>query len=211
MLAGMSVDYYIRLERGNLSGASDSVLEALARALQLDDAERAHLFDLARAADAAPRARRQRRSAPGQPSRAARPRRHHHRAGLGAQRPRADVLAPTRSAARCTWPLFDGRRHPAEQARFTFLDPRAVDFYGDWERTASDMVAVLRPRPGATPSTADSPTSIGELSTRSEEFRTRWAAHNVLFHRTGRKLLHHPSSATWTSPTRRSTSPRAPA
>ena len=67
MLAGVSIDYYTRLERGNLTGVSDSVLEAVARALQLDEAERAHLLDLARTANNTSTTRRRR------PSRAARP------------------------------------------------------------------------------------------------------------------------------------------
>src|SRR3990170_6945030 len=59
MLAGVSVDYYVRMERGSLAGASDSVLEALVSALQLDEAERDHLFTLARTAGSG-RARRRR-------------------------------------------------------------------------------------------------------------------------------------------------------
>jgi transcriptional regulator with XRE-family HTH domain len=190
MLAGVSVDYYTRLERGDLSAASDGVLDALARALQLDDAERAHLFDLARAAAS----RDPRRTRP-----AAR------RISPSVQRVldamvtpawvrngRADVLATNQLGRALYWPLFDGSTRRPNTARFTFLDPRATDFYGDWDRTASDMVAVLRAEAGQRPFDRELSALVGELSTRSDEFRVRWAAHNVLFHRTGRKLLHHP-------------------
>jgi transcriptional regulator with XRE-family HTH domain len=192
MLAGVSVDYYTRLERGNLAGASESVLEALARALQLDEAERAHLFDLARAQNASPAARR--RAAP---SRRVRP---------GVQRVldaitdapawvrngRADVLAVNRLGRALYAPVLEDPVQPPNTARFTFLSPRARDFYRDWDRTAHDMVAVLRAAAGRDPYDKALTDLIGELSTRSAEFRTLWAAHDVLFHRTGRKNLHHP-------------------
>ena len=191
MLAGVSVDYYTRLERGNLAGASESVLDALARALHLDEAERAHLFDLARAANA---------SAPG------RRRTGSNRIRPGVQRVldamigapawirngRADILAANTLGAALYAPVFDDPARPASTARFTFLSPQAKEFYRDWDRTARDMVAVLRAAAGRDPYDKALSDLIGELSTRSEEFRTMWAAHDVLFHRTGRKNLHHP-------------------
>jgi hypothetical protein len=73
-----------------------------------------------------------------------------------------------------------------------FLDPRSADFYIDWERAASDIVAILRAEAGRNPYDRALSDLIGELATRSEEFRTRWAAHNVRFHRTGTKQVHHP-------------------
>ncbi len=147
-LAGVSVEYYKRLERGNAGGVSDGVLEALARALQLDDAERAHLFDLARAANTLGRA----------------------------------LYAP----------LFDSREQPPDSARFTFLDPAAQDFYVDWKRTAKDVVAHLRSEAGRNPYDKGLSDLVGEVSTRSDEFRTWWAAHNVRYHQTGTKRLRHP-------------------
>jgi len=192
LLAGVSVDYYTRLERGNLNGASDSVLEALARALQLDDAERAHLFDLARAANAGGGIRR-RRATP-------------QRVRPGVQRVldaitgapawirngRADVLTTNRLGRALYAPVFEDPTRPANTARFAFLDPRATDFYADWEGTASDMVAVLRAEAGRNPYDRGLTDLVGELSTRSAAFRTGWAAHNVRFHRAGVKRLHHP-------------------
>jgi MmyB-like transcription regulator ligand binding domain len=111
---------------------------------------------------------------------------------LSVRNGRADVVA-TNSLGRALYaPVLDSQAGPANTARFTFLDPRAKEFYADWERTASDMVAVLRAEAGRNPYDRGLTDLVGELSTRSEEFRTRWAAHNVLFHRTGSKQLHHP-------------------
>jgi hypothetical protein len=189
MLAGVSVDYYTRLERGNLAGASESVLDALARALHLDEAERAHLFDLARAANAPARRRASsNRVRPGV-----------HRvldAMTGApawiRNGRADMLATNALGRALYAPVFDDPVRPANTARFTFLSPQAKEFYRDWDRTARDMVAVLRAAAGRDPYDKALSDLVGELSTRSDLFRTMWAAHDVLFHRTGRKDLHHP-------------------
>ena len=190
MLAGVSVDYYTRLERGDLSGASDAVLDALARALQLDDAERAHLFDLARAAGS--RDPRRTRPAPRRVSPSVQRVLDAIVTPAWVRNGRADVVTTNQLGRALYWPLFDGSTKSPNTARFTFLDPRAVDFYGDWDRTASDMVAVLRAQAGRNPYDRGLTDLVGELSTISEEFRTRWATHNVLFHRTGRKRLHHP-------------------
>lgn len=189
MLAGVSVDYYTRLERGDLTGASDSVLEALARALQLDEAEIAHLFDLARAATASGRSR---RAAPKQVRAGVQRVLDAINAPAWVRNARADVVAMNSLGRALYAPVLDSRARPANTARFTFLDPRAYEFYADWERTASDMVAVLRAAAGRNPYDRALTDLVGELSTRSEEFRTRWAEHNVLFHRTGFKQLHHP-------------------
>jgi transcriptional regulator with XRE-family HTH domain len=189
-LAGVSIEYYRRLERGNVSGVSDGVLEALARALQLDDAERAHLFDLARAAN------------PGTPKRRrpvqqrVRPSVQRILDSMGTpalvRNARVDYLAANRLGRALYAPLFESREQPANSARFTFLDPAAVDFYAEWERVADDLVAHLRSEAGQNAYDRGLPDLVGELSTRSHEFRTRWATHNVRFHRTGTKRLHHP-------------------
>ncbi|MGO4249584.1 helix-turn-helix transcriptional regulator [Paenarthrobacter sp. RAF54_2] len=191
MLAGMSIDYYIRLERGNLSGASDSVLEALARALQLDDAETAHLFDLARAATVAPRVRRKRSPKTVRPS-VQRVIDAITTAPAWVRNDRGDVLAANDLGAALYMDLMDEETTPPNSARFTFLNPKARQFFADWERSADDIVAVLRSTAGKNPYDKDLTDLIGELSTRSEEFRVRWARHDVKYHRTGRKRLHHP-------------------
>jgi transcriptional regulator with XRE-family HTH domain len=189
-LAGVSVEYYRRLERGSASGVSDSVLEALARALQLDEAERGHLFDLARTASPiAPR--RRRRSQQG-----LRPVVQRILDSLATpaivRNAHVDYLGANALGRALYAPVFDSREQPPNSARFTFLDPAAHDFYGDWEKVAKDLVAHLRSEAGRNPYYRDLSDLIGELSTRSEAFRIWWAAHNVRFHRSGVKHLHHP-------------------
>src|SRR6478752_2624324 len=191
MLAGMSIDYYIRLERGNLAGASDSVLEALGRALQLDDAEAAHLFDLARAASAAPRVRRKRSPQAVRPS-VQRVIDAITAAPAWVRNDRGDVLAANELGRALYLEMMTDGGTPPNSARFTFLSPKAREFFADWERAADDIVAVLRSTAGKNPYDKDLSDLIGELSTQSEEFRIRWARHDVKYHRTGRKRLHHP-------------------
>jgi len=193
VLAGVSVPYYTRIERGDMNGVSDSVLEALASALQLDDAERAHLFDLARALR--PTSPPRRRRAPRQ---RVRPSIQHVLDGLtGAaafvHNARLDNLAANQLGYALYSDMF-GRAAgpgPVNSARYVFLDPGARDFYADWERAANDVVAVLRSAAGRDPHDRDLSNLVGELSTQSVEFRTRWAAHNVRFHDTGTKDFHH--------------------
>lgn len=192
MLAGMSVEYYTRLERGNLSGASEGVLESLARALQLDEAEQAHLFDLARAASTSRRPPRRRATA--QPVRAS------VQLMLDAittapafvRNGRLDILAANQPGYALYSEMYAGPVRPANHARFIFLDNRSFGFYPDWDRAANDTVAILRTEAGRDPYDRGLTDLVGELSTRSEEFRTRWAAHNVRQHHTGVKHLRHP-------------------
>jgi transcriptional regulator with XRE-family HTH domain len=188
-LAGVSVQYYTRLERGDIAGASNSVLEALARALHLDDAERAHLFDLARAAG--PTAERPRRRA-SQKVRASVQRMLDAMTGAPAvvQNGRLDILGANQLGRALYSDMFADP--PANHARFVFLDPRARDFYPDWDSVANIIVASLRSEAGHDPYDRDLSDLVGELSTRCDEFRTRWAAHNVRIHRTGVKRVHHP-------------------
>ena len=191
MLAGLSVDYYTRLERGNLSGASDSVLEALARALHLDDAETSHLYDLARAADVAPRIRRKRSPTTVRPS-LQRVIDAITTAPAWVRNDRGDVLAANQLGRALYLDLMAETIQPPNNSRFTFLNPKAHEFYANWEQAADDIVAILRQAAGRNPYDRDLTDLIGELSTRSDEFRTRWARHDVRHHRTGRKRIHHP-------------------
>lgn len=190
-LAGVSVDYYNRMERGNLSGASEGVLEAVAGALRLDEAERAHLFDLARASRDQATGRR-RRPAKGtvRPSVA-----WMVEAMTGAAafvvNGRQDVLAANDLGRAFFAPLFDSPA-PPNVARFTYLDPRAQDFYADWNRAAKECVAALRTQAGREPFDRGLSDLVGELSTRSEEFAALWATHNVRLHRKAEKRFVHP-------------------
>ena len=193
LLAGVSVEYYTRLERGSLRGVSESVLEALVRALQLDDTERAHLFDLARAANSTASMVRTRRSpSPGQ----IRPSVHRVLDAITApawiRNARSDVLALNPLGRALYAPVLDSPVRPANTARFLFLDPSSSDFYIDWEQTATELVGVLRAEAGRNPHDRSLSNLVGELSTRSEEFRVRWAHHDVRQHRAGAKRLHHP-------------------
>jgi transcriptional regulator with XRE-family HTH domain len=194
VLAGVSVPYYTRIERGDMNGVSDSVLEALARALQLDEAERAHLFDLARALRPTSPPRRRRA-----PRKRVRPSIQHVLDGLtGAaafvHNARLDNLAANQLGYALYSDMFSRATGPGpvNSARYIFLDPRARDFYADWDRAANDVAALLRSAAGHDPYDRDLTDLVGELSTQSAEFRTRWAAHNVRFHDTGTKDLHHP-------------------
>lgn len=194
LLAGMSVDYYVRLERGSLSGASESVLEALAAALQLDEVQRAHLYDLARASSGPKRQR-------PTPSTRIRPsilRVLDAMAGVPAyvRNRRFDVLGANLLGRALYSPVFDSplfaQRGPVNSARFMFLDPAATEFWVDWDKGADDAVAFLRSEAGRSPHDRVLVDLIGELTTRSKEFAVRWAKHDVKFHRTGVKRLRHP-------------------
>ena len=196
MLSGVSVDYYTRIEKGDLTGVSDEVLDALARTLRLDEDEAAYLYDLARSAQRPARARRTSRAATTVPrqvqllidSMSASP--------VIALSRRLDVLAAN-ALGRA---LFDvvyaspTRRSAASapnMASFVFLDPAAGDFYADLDDAAAACVKILRAQAGATPHDKQLTQLVGELSTSSKDFSARWAAHDVGIHRSGTKVLHH--------------------
>ena len=195
LLAGVSMEYYSKLERGAIAGVSASVLDAIARALQLDDAERAHLFHLAHAADG---------TAAGM-----RPRRRSGRrwtappslqwvldrftAPAIVRNGRMDLLAANHLGRAMHAALYDSAPGTTPNfARFTFLDLAAAhDFYPDWDLAADTCVAILRTEAGRDPRDKDLHDLVGELSTRNAEFRRRWGAHNVRYHGAGTKHFHH--------------------
>ncbi|MFC8198899.1 helix-turn-helix transcriptional regulator [Streptomyces sp. NPDC057298] len=194
-LADVSVEYYAKLERGSLAGVSPAVLEAVARALQLDDAERAHLLHLAQAQEGPgtlPRPR----------ARAGRQRLLHESlhwtldaitAGPAfVTNGRLDVLAANQLARAFYSDLFGGATKSPNIARYQFLDPAAHVFYPDWDLAADMTVDVLRTEAGRNPHNKGLHDLVGELSTRSDAFRTRWGAHNVTRHGTGTKRFRHP-------------------
>jgi len=194
-IAGLSVEYYARLERGQIAGASTGVLDALARALQLDETETAHLFDLVRAADGIPTSGRSRRRTT---SRAAsRPSLHWALEaitdGVAFVRDARQNILATNSLGRAFYsPLIgDGGRLP-NLARFQFLDPASRDFYPDWDLFAEMCVGIMRTDAGRDPHDRGLQDLVGELSTRSETFRRLWADHNVRSHGTGTKRFDHP-------------------
>jgi transcriptional regulator with XRE-family HTH domain len=190
LLAGISSQYYTKLERGNASGVSDSVLEGIARALQLDEAERTHLLDLIRAAGAT------RDPRPNTPLRV-RPtvqRVLDSMVGTPALvlNARLDIVTANELGYALFSPIYADPTRPANNARFVFLDPHATDFFRDWDKAANDTVALLRAEAGRNAHDRRLSDLIGELSTRSQDFRRRWAAHDVQIHSTGIKLIHHP-------------------
>lgn len=193
-LADISVEYYAKLERGSLVGVSESVLHSVARALQLDDAETAHLFDLARAANQSP-ARRPRRGA----------RATEIRAGLQqtldaitagpaiVRNGRMDIVATNALGRALYSDAFLDPTRPPNFARFAFLDrERSARFYPNWEGAADVSVAIMRTEAGRNPYDRDLQDLVGELSTRSDAFRERWAKHNVRLHAAGTKNFRHP-------------------
>ena len=191
-LAGLSVDYYNRLERGNLGGASDSVLDAVADALRLDEAERAHLLDLARAGQpAAPRST-PRGHADRPSERAVDARLDDRRGGVRRERPPRRARRQPARPRPLPGASSASAGRPANWARFVFLDPGAPSFYADWDRAAKDCVAILRSEAGRNPHDRELSDLVGELATRSEEFRGLWAAHNVRLHTKGVKQFNHP-------------------
>ena len=191
VLAGVSTDYYAQLERGNLTGVSDSVLDAIARALQLDEAEHAHLHDLARAANTTPPTRRRPAK---QQIRPVVQRILDEMAALPAivLNGRLDLLAANRLGYALYSPAYADPARPVNLARFAFLNPQATALYPNWDDAANTTVAMLRTEAGRNPYDRGLSNLIGELSTRSETFRNRWATHNVRLHRSGAKRFHHP-------------------
>ncbi|WP_370180968.1 helix-turn-helix transcriptional regulator [Rhodococcus wratislaviensis] len=194
LLAGMSTEYYVRLERGNGTGYSEGVLDGVSRALQLDDAERSHLYDLVRAANESGLSKKK----------PIQPRKRAVRASLQqtidamstvpvyVQNGRLDCVTMNKLGQALFSEMFRDTRPPANAARFTFLDPRSQDFYVDWEANARQIVAVLRRESGRNPYDRNTSDLVGELSTRSELFAKLWSSHDVREHRVGTKSVHHP-------------------
>ncbi|MEU3858692.1 helix-turn-helix transcriptional regulator [Streptomyces sp. NPDC028722] len=193
LLAGVSIDYYIRLERGHLAGASEEVLDSVADALQLDDAERAHLHDLARAAAKRPHRRTRRPRGPLSDS-VLRVLNSMSDCPAFIRNGRLDVLATNPLGRALYSALHAGAaREPVNMARFQFLDPAGREFFPRWEEAVNTTVSLLRTEAGRAPGDSGLTGLIGELVTRSDTFRTAWAKHDVRLHRTGRKSFRHPA------------------
>lgn len=190
LIAGISAEYYTQLERGNVHGVSEDVLDAVARALQLDDVERTHLFHLVRAA----------KQLPAKPNTATIQLRPAVQQVLDAmthavafvRNSRQDVLSANRLGYALYADLFANPERPANLARFVFLDPRAKDFYVDWDGIADAAAFNLRAAAGRDPYDRALTELVGELSMRSDDFRERWASHDVRQYRTGTQRFRHP-------------------
>lgn len=188
MLAGVSVEYYVRLERGNLAGASEQVLDALSSALQLDEAERAHLYDLARHASA--------RSRSSAPRRVLRPQVQwllDQMTGSAAyvRNGRLDIVGTNALGRALYSPVFEAAG--GNSSRFIFLcAEQAREFFVDYDEISLNSAAILRTLAGENPHDPALTRLVGELSTRSERFRQLWARHDVRLHRSGVKRFRHP-------------------
>lgn len=201
VLAGVSVEYYTRLERGNLAGVSESVLDAVARALRLDETETAHLHQLARAGGPQPARARGRRDAVTE----IRPSVRRVLDAMTAvpallRNYRFEVVAANALGRALYAPMFAGGQ--GNTMRFTFLDPRAQAFYPEWESIARSAVGALRIVAAQHPDDQQLMNLIGELSMRSDAFRTWWAAQDVFVHRNGTKRFRHRRSGSWSWPMR---------
>ncbi|WP_311259182.1 helix-turn-helix transcriptional regulator [Microbacterium sp. WCS2018Hpa-9] len=194
LVAGMSSEYYKRLERGNAAGVSESVIDGVSRALQLDEAEHAHLLDLIRAANAG--AHPQQRQRPVRKTQLTFGMRQTIDAmstvPVYVQNGRLDAIATNALGRAVFSEMLDHASPPANAARFIFLDARAQTFYPGWEAQTRQIVAMLRAEAGRSPYDRQLSDLIGELSTRSDLFRKLWGAHDVREHRTGLKTVHHP-------------------
>lgn len=192
LLAGISVEYFTRLERGTVGEVSESVLDGVAHALQLDEAERDHLHRLVRAVGTSSTRRAARRPPA---SRRVRPTVQRILDLMPTpaylRNGRFDILAANELGRALYSPLYETSETP-NTARFVFLDPAGSEFFTDFDQVQDDAVAYLRAEAGRDPYDKDLQDLIGELSTRSERFRQRWAAHDVRYHRSGVKRLHHP-------------------
>ncbi|WP_428964803.1 helix-turn-helix transcriptional regulator [Micromonospora fluostatini] len=189
LLAGVSLDYYTRLERGNIRGASESVLNAVARALQLDDVERQHLFDLARTAPVGSTARSRKKVTPALRTSVQRVLDNLAVPAI-VYTAHQDLIASNLMGRALFSPHFEAEQ--PNLARFVFFDRRARDYYVDWPLARRMTAAMLRLEAGRDPLNSDLTALIGELSTRSPQFRADWAARDVHEHRTGRKVYRHP-------------------
>ncbi|MBB2957882.1 helix-turn-helix transcriptional regulator [Pseudoclavibacter helvolus] len=193
LLAGMSAEYYKRLERGNAGGVSEAVLDGVSRALRLDEAEHAHLHELVRTANEGTHPQRQRRTKKQQLSAAM-------QQTIDAmstvpvfiQNGRLDAIATNTLGRALFAPMFEDARPPVNAARFVFLDKRSQSFYQDWESNTRQIVAILRTEAGRSPYDRALSDLVGELSTRSDVFRKLWGSHDVREHRDGLKSVHHP-------------------
>lgn len=196
-LAGISVDYYARLEKGHLETASPAVLEAIARALHLDPAERSHLHDLARAA------RGEEAQEPPRLSGAAAVRPSHlwmldamMLSPAYIRNSRLDVLASNALGRALYEPLFASCVETPNLALFCFLDERARDLFPEWPVVARGMMALLRSELGRNSSDPDLNRLVDQLMTRSEAFRDFWPSHNVRHAPAHTAQMHHPTAGT---------------
>lgn len=190
-LADVSIEYYTQIERGNVSGVSDEVLDAVAKALRLTEAETTHLFDLARAATTKASKPRSPRRAPVIPDGVQTLLDSMVTAPAVVLNGHLDVVAANALGHALYAPVFGGDDATPNLARFIFFGASADHLFPEWNTAADDAVALLRAEAARSPYSPAVTRLVGELATRSEQFRTRWAAHNVKAHHHGVKRFRH--------------------
>ena len=194
LLAGMSVQYYTRFERGTATGLSEGILDGISRALRLTEAEHRHLYDLVRVANAGVAPLRRHAPVRQQQVSASVQQTLDAMADVPAfvQNGRLDIVGSNRLFRAVFSEAFLAPRRPPNFARFVFLEPGARDFYREWDDSAYQVVALLRGEAGRAPRDRLLSELVGELSVQSAPFRTLWASHDVRDHRSGIKRIHHP-------------------
>ncbi|MFI6039178.1 helix-turn-helix domain-containing protein [Streptomyces sp. NPDC051315] len=197
VLAGVSTEWYTRLEKGHISGVSDDVLDAVARTLQLSEDERTYLFDLAKAAQPGPAIRRRRKSVE-VPPRVQWLLDSMTLSAAFVSNGRLDIVATNALTRALFAPIFDSdvavEHGRSNFARYYFLDHGSHDFVDDWDSAADITTALLRAEAGRYPNDKALRELVGELSTVSTAFRTRWAAYHVRIHHGGTKRFRHPDA-----------------
>lgn len=192
LLAGMSAEYYKRLERGNATGVSEAIVDGVSRALQLTEAEHSHLAGLIRTANAGIRPQRRQTRMTTLTAGMQQTIDAMSTVPVFVQNGRLDAIATNTLGRALFSEMFDDVSPPVNAARFVFLDQRSQNFYQDWEGNAHQIVAILRAEAGRSPYDRELSDLVGELSTRSDLFRKLWGAHDVREHRGGSKNVHHP-------------------
>ncbi|MEV0778525.1 helix-turn-helix transcriptional regulator [Streptomyces sp. NPDC050433] len=194
VLAGVSTEWYTRLEKGHIGGVSEDVLDAVGRALRLDDDERTYLFDLARAARPAHRAPSRRKDVEA-PPRIQWMLDSMTMAAAFVRNGRQDIVAANPLARALHAPVYASettdKHGRANIARYIFLDPGSHDFFVDWDAAAVAAAALLRAEAGREPHDRALRELVGDLSTLSPEFRHRWASHDIRIRHDGVKRLWH--------------------
>ncbi|MFD9949325.1 helix-turn-helix domain-containing protein [Nonomuraea sp. NPDC059023] len=193
LLAGVSAEYYVQIERGHVAGVSEEVLHAIATALRLDEAETTHLFDLARAVKRGKMPERDRKAGQPVPPGVQALMDAMVTAPAIVQNAHLDIVAANALGRTLYAGVFERASGQPNLARFVFLDDHAAQVFPDWEQAADVVVALLHIEAARSPYSKALTQLIGDLATRSRQFRTRWAAHDVRTHERGVKRFRHPA------------------
>lgn len=188
LLAGISAEYYERLERGRAKRPSASVLEAVARVLQLNPAERDHLYALAGSVPGV----REGSSSPQLRTGLRRALDHVTEVPALVLGPRYDVIAINNLGTAFYVGMEDLPAGQRNMVRYLFTVDAARKLYDDWSATARTVVAELRAYSGTHPHDPQLAPLVDDLAARDTDFRRWWAEHDVFVREHGTKCYHHP-------------------